>query len=119
MSNLNKYFFGIFAVFTFSFTAIAQEVEEVVVTATKKSESIQDLALSIEAFTAEDVSENMIQDSDDLAEVVPGLITAKVLVLVQVMQLEELVLMVLVLLLLVQLLLLKMATTTTVLLLLI
>jgi iron complex outermembrane receptor protein len=77
MSNLNKYFFGIFAVFTLSFTAIAQEVEEVVVTATKKSESIQDLALSIEAFTAEDVSQNMIKDSDDLAEVVPGLITAK------------------------------------------
>ena len=77
MSNLNKYFFGIFAVFTLSITAIAQEVEEVVVTATKKSESIQDLALSIEAFTAEDVSQNMIQDSDDLAEVVPGLITAK------------------------------------------
>ena len=77
MSNLNKYFFGIFAVFTFSFAAIAQEVEEVVVTATKKSESIQDLALSIEAFTAEDVSDNMIQNSDDLAEVVPGLITAK------------------------------------------
>jgi len=77
MSNLNKYFFGIFAAFTLSITAIAQEVEEVVVTATKKSESIQDLALSIEAFTAEDVSQNMIQDSDDLAEVVPGLITAK------------------------------------------
>ena len=77
MSNLNKYFFGIFAAFSLTFTAFAQEVEEVVVTATKKSESIQDLALSIEALSSEDVEANMIQDSDDLAEVIPGLITAK------------------------------------------
>ena len=68
MSNLNKYFFGIFAAFSLTFTAFAQEVEEVVVTATKKSESIQDLALSIEALSSDDVQANMIQDSDDLAE---------------------------------------------------
>ena len=36
-----------------SFAVTSQEVEEVVVTATKKAESTQDLALSIEAFTAE------------------------------------------------------------------
>ena len=30
MSNLNKYFFGIFAAFTLSITAIAQEVEEII-----------------------------------------------------------------------------------------
>ena len=77
MSNLNKYFFGIFSAFSLTFTAFAQEVEEVVVTATKKSESVQDLALSIEALSSDDVQANMIQDSDDLAEVIPGLITAK------------------------------------------
>jgi outer membrane receptor protein involved in Fe transport len=36
-----------------SFSVISQEVEEVVVTATKKEESIQDLALSIEAISAQ------------------------------------------------------------------
>ena len=77
MSNLSKYFFGIFAAFAFSFSAYAQEIEEVVVTATKKAESIQDLALSIEAFTSDNIEENMIENVDDLAEVVPGLITAK------------------------------------------
>ena len=77
MSNFNKYFYGIFAASFLAVSAIAQEVEEVVVTATKKSESIQDLALSIEAFTGDQVDENMIADMDDLAEVVPGLITAK------------------------------------------
>ena len=34
-----------------SFAVTAQEVEEVVVTATKKEESVQDLAISIEALT--------------------------------------------------------------------
>ena len=63
--------------FFFSLNVVSQEVEEVVVTATKKAESVQDLALSIQAFTAEDVSENMIENMSDLAEVVPGLIMDK------------------------------------------
>ena len=41
-----------------SFSVISQEVEEVVVTATKKEESIQDLALSIEAISAQSLDEN-------------------------------------------------------------
>ena len=55
----------------------SQEVEEVVVTATKKEESVQDLALSVEAFTSESITENMIEDFSDLAEAVPGLIMDK------------------------------------------
>ena len=43
----------LFGLTFFSFAITSQEVEEVVVTATKKSESIQDLALSIEAVNAE------------------------------------------------------------------
>ena len=63
--------------FFISSNLISQEVEEVVVTSTKKSESIQDLALSIEALTAEDIAANMVENIDDLAEVIPGLTTAK------------------------------------------
>lgn len=63
--------------FFLSSSVISQEIEEVVVTATKKAESIQDLALSIEAFTAESMEENMIEDASDLQEVVPGLIVDK------------------------------------------
>ena len=74
---LKTKFLGFIAVFTFSFSAIAQEVEEVVVTATKKAESVQDLAVSIEAFTSDDIEANMIDDFDDLAENVPGLIIGK------------------------------------------
>ena len=60
-----------------SVAATAQEIEEVVVTATKKSESIQDLALSIEALNAEALDVNQIYDVSDLADVTPGLETSK------------------------------------------
>ena len=42
----------------FSFQIIAQEIEEVVVSATKKEQSVQDIPVSIEAFTAEDIDKN-------------------------------------------------------------
>ena len=77
MSNLyfkNSIFLS---VLFFSFFAYSQEIEEVVVTATKKAESIQDIPVSIEAFTAESIEENLIEDLDDLQEVVPGLISFK------------------------------------------
>ena len=54
-----------------------EEVEEVVVTATKQEKSVQDVPVSIEAFTAEDIDKNLIEDFSDLAEVVPGLIVDK------------------------------------------
>ena len=60
-----------------SVAASAQEIEEVVVTATKKAESIQDLALSIEALSAEALDVNQIYDVSDLAENTPGLETSK------------------------------------------
>ena len=56
-----------------SFAVTAQEIEEVVVTATKKEESVQDLALSIEAVNAESLDVNQVYDVSDLAEITPGL----------------------------------------------
>ena len=60
-----------------SFAVTAQEIEEVVVTATKKEESVQDLALSIEAVDAESLDVNQVYDVSDLAEITPGLETSK------------------------------------------
>jgi len=62
-----------------SFSVTSQEIEEVVVTATKKEESVQDIAISIEAFTAESLAENQVYDVSDLAEITPGLETSKVI----------------------------------------
>ena len=79
MDSFYKFSFKTFASITllFSLGAIAQEIEEVIVTATKKEESIQDLAISVEAFSAEDMQTNMINDLDDLQEVVPGMSAGK------------------------------------------
>ena len=79
MSKLNVYIRNamLSCVVIFSFAVSAQEIEEVVVTATKKEESIQDLALSIEAVSAESLDVNQVYDVSDLAEITPGLATAK------------------------------------------
>ena len=61
----------------FVLNSVAQEIEEVVVTATKKEESTQDLAISVEAFTSEMLEQNQIYDISDLTEVVPGFGTGK------------------------------------------
>ena len=67
MNKISKFALSCSVGFLFfiSLNVVSQEVEEVVVTATKKAESVQDLALSIQAFTAEDVSENMIENMSD------------------------------------------------------
>jgi len=63
----------LFNIVFFSFAITSQEVEEVVVTATKKEESLQDVAIAVQAFTSEDIADQLIYDMDDIAEQVPGL----------------------------------------------
>ena len=81
MSNIKLFFKNalLLNIVFISVASYAQEIEEVVVTATKKAESIQDLALSIEALSAEDLDVNQIYDVSDLADVTPGLETSKVI----------------------------------------
>jgi iron complex outermembrane receptor protein len=81
MSKLNVFLRNsiLSSVVIISFAVTAQEIEEVVVTATKKEESTQDLALSIEAVTAESLDVNQVYDVSDLAEITPGLETGKVI----------------------------------------
>ena len=50
----------------------AQEIEEVVTTATRKAESIQDVALSVQALTADALTSAQVTEVQDLAELVPG-----------------------------------------------
>ena len=77
INNLNKLFFTFTLALSFSFSIVAQEIEEVIVTATKKEESTQDLAISLDAFTTEMIDNEQIYDSSDLADVVPGYETNK------------------------------------------
>ena len=57
-----------------AFNLVAQEIEEVVVTSTKKAASIQDLALSVQALTSDDLAEAQITETEDMVELIPGII---------------------------------------------
>ena len=52
--------------------AFAQTIEEVTVTAARKEQSVQDVAISVQAITAEDLQLQHIETADDLATTVPG-----------------------------------------------
>tara|TARA_B100000902_G_scaffold7987_1_gene10121 strand:- start:1599 stop:4397 length:2799 start_codon:yes stop_codon:yes gene_type:complete len=75
------YAFALIIGFNFSTVVMAQEgtleIEEIVVTVTKKSESTQDLALSIIAFDADDVEARQIKDIQSLSQNIPGFVHSK------------------------------------------
>lgn len=52
----------------------AAQIEEILVTARKREESLQEIPLSITAFDAAALERNRIQDIDDLAKYTPGLV---------------------------------------------
>ena len=61
----------------FGLSLIAQEVEEVVVTAEKRSESLQDISQAVTALTETDIQEKNITSFVDLSAIVPGVTVAK------------------------------------------
>ncbi len=79
MDNLFKITFCFFSLLLIATSpnAFSQELEEVVVTATKKEESTQDIAVSITAVTADQLAADQIYDLEDLAEIIPGFGAAK------------------------------------------
>jgi len=58
------------------FVMFAQAVEEVTVTATRQAESLQDIALSVQAISGDDLMEQHIESAMDLAETTVGIKTA-------------------------------------------
>ena len=48
-------------------------IEEVLVTARKIEESLQDIPLSISAFTSQDINDRSIEELEDIALLTPGL----------------------------------------------
>ena len=77
MDNFKRIAFALLAtaVFTSFNDATAQEVEveEVVVTATRREESLQDVALSAQALTSEDLEAQQVTEMYDLGELTPGI----------------------------------------------
>jgi len=62
---------------SFGLSLVAQEVEEVVVTAEKRSESLQDISQAVTAITETDIEEKNITSFVDLSAIVPGVTVAK------------------------------------------
>ena len=75
---LNKYFLITFAIIS-SQNILSQEsyIEDVIVTAEKRSESIQDISQSITALTGSDLDSKNITSFVDLSGIVPGVTVAK------------------------------------------
>ena len=79
---MNKFLCAFALIVTFSFNGlvVAQQeatIEEIVVTVTKKAESTQDLALSITAFSDDDVEARQIVDVQSLSQNIPGFVHSK------------------------------------------
>ena len=72
-----------FAVGSVSDHALAQEpsIEEVVVTARKREESLQEIPLSITVFDGEALERNRIENIIDVAKYTPGLVFDEVTVI--------------------------------------
>tara|TARA_B100000242_G_scaffold286401_1_gene251956 strand:- start:991 stop:3909 length:2919 start_codon:yes stop_codon:yes gene_type:complete len=76
MDNFKRIAFAFLAAAVFTnindVTAQEIEVEEVVVTATRREESLQDVALSAQALTSEDLESAQVTEMYDLGELTPG-----------------------------------------------
>ena len=74
---------------SFGLSLVAQEIEEVVVTAEKRSENLQDISQAVTALTESDIEEKNITSFVDLSAIVPGVTVAKTKVTKLLSQLEE------------------------------
>lgn len=77
MGSLQKHLFAsgaVLSLFAADMAVMAQDLalEEIVVTARKRDESIQDIPLSVTAFGAEQLREQQITDVEDMLQFVPG-----------------------------------------------
>ena len=75
---LNKKILSI-CLLLFSFSAFSQDnvIEEVFVTAEKRSESLQDISQAVTAISDQDIESKNIESMVDLSAIVPGVTVAK------------------------------------------
>ena len=73
MNTYIKYFLVSSFLFLLSLTSFAQTLEEVTVTAARQEQSVQDVAISVQAISSEDLVTQHIESADDLAETIPGI----------------------------------------------
>ena len=75
---INKYFLITLTIFTVQQSFAQQNfIEDVIVTAEKRSESLQDISQSVSALTDSDLDTKNITSFVDLSGIVPGVTVAK------------------------------------------
>ena len=73
--RINKYLLLLPLTFSlFGINLNSQEIEEVIVTSTKKAASVQDLAISVQALSTTDLVEAQITETEDMVELIPGMV---------------------------------------------
>ncbi len=72
LKNPTKYFFISLILLFLNATALAQTIEEVTVTAARKEQSVQDVAISVQAISGDDLQLQHIETAADLSSTVPG-----------------------------------------------
>ncbi|MFA5638849.1 MAG: TonB-dependent receptor plug domain-containing protein, partial [Anaerovoracaceae bacterium] len=73
ISNISKHLSLPLVLMSLSYSTVAAQLEEVVVTAQKREQNIQDVAISISAITEQGLERSGVSTTDDLTIVVPGL----------------------------------------------
>lgn len=73
--NLGIWIWAMFAGISVGMTALqAQQLEEIVVTAQRREQSLQEVPISIDTYTGEDIRRQGFRDLEALASLTPGLI---------------------------------------------
>jgi len=75
MNSLKNYVLAIISVSLFSVASFAQEIEEIIVTANKREQTVQDIPMNISVLTSEVMTERGIYNPEDYLRTLAGVST--------------------------------------------
>ena len=75
MNSLKNYLLAIISVSLFSVASFAQEIEEIIVTANKREQTVQDIPMNISVLTSEVMTERGIYNPEDYLRTLAGVST--------------------------------------------
>ena len=75
MNSLKNYILAIIGISLFSVASFAQEIEEIIVTANKREQTVQDIPMNISVLTSEVMTERGIYNPEDYLRTLAGVST--------------------------------------------
>ena len=73
MNHLSRYSLSLSVLSSLSATAMSQTLEEVVVTAQKREQALNDVSIAINAFTAEEMRSLRVEDATEIAQLLSNI----------------------------------------------